>query len=113
LPAFVARHLWRTWSTVERSVLADAPKQSNAPTIPKRTAQRWNARAAATARQLVVLLASSGGVLLGYIARQVGLDETRGALVSAYADATRAPIGLRLVGVAVIAHRLERGIRLM
>lgn len=113
LPAFVARHLWRTWSTVERSVLGDVPKKRDAPPIPKRTEQRWRARLAATARQLVVLLATSGGVVLGNIARQVGLDGTRCALVSAYADAMKAPMELRLVGVAVIAHRLERGIRLM
>jgi hypothetical protein len=147
LPAFLARHLWRVWPTVERVALpatvavpatppaapmtppavpatplavatsatpSVVPATPPAP-IPERTAQRWRARLASQAKQLVVLLAVSGGTLLEAIAKQAGHWATRAELVDVYARMTetlRAP-GRRLADLAAIVHRLERGLRLM
>jgi hypothetical protein len=113
LPAFLARHLWRTWATVERTVTEQELPEVPAVRIPKQTAQRWRARLASMAIQLVVLLATSGGVLLEAIAKRVGLDATRSELVDVHARLTEAPPGRRLADLAAVVHRLERGIRLM
>lgn len=114
LPMFLARHLWRVWKTVERVALpGEAPARSEAPPIPERTEARWRARLAATARVLVVLLAASGGLVLESVAAQVGLDASRAEFVHVYAEHTDVHLGARLAAVAALAHRLERGIRLM
>lgn len=120
LPMFLARHLWRAWETVERVVkpteqvvkCADAPTVPTVP-VPERTKRRWRARLVASARVLVVLLASSGGVVLEGLATRVGLDATRGELVAAHAELAGVPGGERLSTLAALVHRLERGIRLM
>ena len=113
LPAFLARHLWRHWRTVERTALPGAPPERHAPPIPRQTAARWRARLAAEAKQLVVLLATSGGALLELLAKTVGLDTTRQALVDAHTVVAESLVGRRLAEVAALVHRLERGIRLM
>jgi hypothetical protein len=116
LPAFLARHLWRIWPTVESAALRVAPREAPAmAVVPKRTAQRWRERLAVIARQLVVLLAVSGGALLEAIAKQVGLMATRADLVGAYARMAAIPLaaGRRLADLAAVVHRLEPGLRLM
>jgi hypothetical protein len=114
VPGFLARHLWRVWPTVERTVVAKEPPSALAPErIPERTEQRWRARLASMARQLVVLLATSGGVLLEAIAKGVGLDAARWELVEVHAQMAEVPPGRRLADLAALVHRLERGIRLM
>jgi hypothetical protein len=114
VPAFLARHLWRVWSTVERTVseAPPSPPRSTAP-IPKRTERRWRARLCASAKQLVVLLATSGGALLEAIAKRVSLSAARSALVEVHTQIAEPPPGRRLADLAAIVHRLERGIRLM
>jgi hypothetical protein len=114
LPLFLARHLWRAWKTVERVALPGAVlSPATAPPVPARTRCRWRSRLAAAARVLVVLLAASGGLALEAIAAQVGLDASRSELVRVYAEQTGVVHGTRLAAVATLAHRLERGIRLM
>lgn len=113
LPAFVARHLWRCWRTVECTVGTDSAFSPSTEPIPKRTRQRWSARLASAARPLVVLLATSGGALLEAVANTVGFGATRRTLVEAYAVTIKPPSGRRLADVAMLIHRLERGIRLM
>lgn len=113
LPAFLARCLARMWRTVEQTVSADVPTERGAPPVPKRTAQRWRARLSSAAKQLVVLLALTSSAPLEAIAKAVGLDATRWALVGAHAEAAASPIGHRLARLAALVHRLERGIRLM
>jgi Domain of unknown function (DUF6431) len=116
VPAFLPRHLWRVWGTIERTVSEEAPQapQAAAPIrIPKSTAQRWQERVASIAMQLVVLLATSGGALLEAIAKQVGLVATRFELVDVHARMTVTPPGRRLADLAALVHRLERGLRLM
>ena len=116
LPAFLARHLHRVWPTVERTV-SQAPPPSPPPReatpIPKRTTRRWRARLASSAAQLVVLLATSGGVLLEAIAKRAGLESTRLELVDVHAQIAETPPQRRLADLAALVHRLERGIRLM
>jgi hypothetical protein len=120
LPMFLARHLWRAWATVERVskpgepavTSGDAPTMPTAP-VPERTERRWRARLAASARVLVVLLASSSGVVLEDLAVRVGVDATRGEFVAAHAALAGVPGGERLSTLAALVHRLERGIRLM
>src|SRR5262249_57182772 len=48
LPAFLARHLWRAWPTVERTVSEAPPPLGPAP-IPERTERRWRSRLAESA----------------------------------------------------------------
>jgi hypothetical protein len=112
LPRFLARHLWRAWTTVERVLRPDDKPVPKAP-IPPRTAYRWRSRIAAAARVLVVLLAVSGGLALESLAADVGLDATRAELVEAHAVVVEAAPGMRLAAFAALAHRLERGLRLM
>jgi hypothetical protein len=113
LPAFLARHVWRVWRTVERTLSEEGPPAPPAERVPEQTAQRWRARVASAAKQLVVLLATCGGVLLEAIAKQVGLVATRSELVDVYARMAAVPPGRRLAELAALVHRLERGIRLM
>jgi hypothetical protein len=113
LPAFLARHLWRAWKTVARAAnQAEAPAGAATP-IARRTVRRWRARLAASAKQLVVLLATTGGVLLETLAKTVGLLATRQVLVEAYVQMSSAPQGRRLADVAALVDRFERGVRLM
>jgi hypothetical protein len=113
LPAMLARHLWRIWPTVERTTLPAEPPVLDPRPIPERTARRWRERLASAAKQLVVLLATSGGVLLGVIAKGAGLDATRSELVEAHAGVAAPPAGRRLADLGAVVHRLERGLRLM
>jgi hypothetical protein len=116
LPAFLARHLWRVWPTVERTVAASAPAAVPLPSpapIPARTARRWRERLAAAAKQLVLLLATSGGALLEAIAKQAGLPATRRELVGVHARVAETPQWRRLADLAALVHRLSRGLRLM
>ncbi|HKO07449.1 MAG TPA: DUF6431 domain-containing protein, partial [Alphaproteobacteria bacterium] len=113
LPALLARHLWRVWSTIEQTVSTPSPPKPCAMPVPEQTARRWRARLASAARQIVVLLATSGGVLLEAIAKRVGLESARVELVDVHAQMAGAPPGRRLADLAALVHRLERGIRLM
>lgn len=114
LPAFLARHLWRAWATVERVIKSDEVTLTDvSPPIPERTVRRWRARLAATARVLVGLLTASGVAVLEEIAVRLGVDVSRGALVAAHADVAGVAVGERLSALAEVIHRLERGVRLM
>jgi hypothetical protein len=114
LPLFLARHLWHPWKAVERAVLP-APGQASrtAPPISPRTRARWWGRLESSGRVLVVLLAMSGGAALEDVAKRVGLDGRRRDLVLAYAAVAQTEPGERLASLGALAHRLERGIRLM
>ncbi len=120
LPAFLARHLWRAWQTVERVVLRPpaAPDDEPAPApespIPLRTRQRWAARLASAGRTLVVALAAAGSSLLAAVAGAVGLQGTRGELVEQYLRRVGGiRRGERLAALAEHVHRIAPGLRLM
>ena len=119
LPAFLARHLWRSWSTVERATLeqpaakAQERQQGRTPTVPKRTEGRWRARLLSAAALLVTVVASTDRRELVDVAGAVGLDSTREQLVTEYARRLKPPPGQRLASVAELIHRLAPGVRLM
>jgi len=102
LPAFIARHLWRAWSTV-RDV---AERVSSAP---RTTTRRWLSRLASDASQLLQLFMSLGAEpvrkrLTG--ARPLFRWDFLQALFPAREPA-------RFALSALWIHRLERGVRLM
>ena len=114
LPLFLARHLWHPWKAVERAVLPDVKLPPGAaPRIRPRTRARWWTRLASSARVLVVLLAMSGGAALEIVSKAVGLEGTRRELALAYGAESKTEPGERLASLGALAHRLERGIRLM
>lgn len=113
VPVFLPRHVWWVWRAVEATVSQGEPAERGAKATPARTAQRWRVRLESAARQLVVLLATSGDALLETIAQAVGLLGTRRELGVAYAAKVGPPAGLRLAWLSAIVHRLERGLRLM
>lgn len=133
LPAFLARHLWWVWRQVEGASTSPAPTPpaepatvsvaapyaplpSQAPPprpVPMRTRDRWLGRLKSSARQLVVLLATTGTTAVKAIAESVDLDATRLDLVEAYGDFCRVTSGTRFASLAALVERLERGLRLV
>jgi hypothetical protein len=110
LPALVACHLWRAWTTVERATLENTPPPGD---VPERTRARWWSRLGSSATRLVQLLATETGSVLEALAQRLGFFATRGDLVLACAAQTDAAPGLRLASAAALVHRLARGLRLM
>ena len=115
LPAFVARHLWRSWTTVQASTIAASPSSSSSPppVVPRSTVARWWSRLLSSAGVLVQVLASSGSPALDAIVCAVGLEATRHELVAAYASRAGASPPIRLLDLPAFVHRLVPGIRLM
>ena len=120
LPAFIARHLWRSWAVVERTIagsVAASPASPAAsvrwPRVPERTGRRWRSRLRAAALFLVRVLAASGEGAWARLARELGLDATRAELVAAYGHSPAAPAGQRLAAVSALVYRLHPNVRLM
>jgi len=103
LPAFAARHLWRSWRVIQ-AVVHPATRHTSS-TVPARTVRRWRARLWSSARTLMQVLATSGNAMLEAVAQRIGLDGTRGAVVAALA--------MPLVTIAGLIQRLSPGVRLM
>ena len=112
LPAFVARHLWRSWDTLEAHTRS-APAPKTLPPVPERTQRRWRARWRASAVALLHLFAASWAAPLVHTATTVGHDGTRGELVRTYAAVAGQAAGNPLAAVAGLVHRLMPGVRLM
>ncbi len=111
LPAFLARHLWGSWSRVSPMLEAGVPCG-----VPARTRRRWRARLGLAARHVVAVLGTAMGGLWAALARIVGLDARRGDLVQHYAARDRsqpAHAGMALAELAAALHRLSPGVRLM
>jgi hypothetical protein len=108
LPAFLARHLWRSWSTVETTL--ETPERSE---VPERTRRRWKARLASTARRLVVALTTAVGGTWSRLAQAVGLDASRFDVISGYRARMQPDPGRCLAELAGLIHRLAPGVRLM
>lgn len=108
LPAFLARHLWRTWEVVEGVV--QKTRRADEPAVPARTQRRWRARLAQAARIPMQVLVSSGNQALRKVAQTVGLETDRRALVTAYREVFG---GSLLAPLAALLHRLSPGIRLL
>lgn len=112
LPAFVARHLWRSWRVVEANTLEEAPACSW-PSVPKRTQRRWAARLRTAASRLVEVLSASGQVLLEALVGRLGPQANREELVRQYASTMGTVSGLLLAELAAHVHRLAGGVRIM
>jgi len=97
LPLFLARHLWHAWSAVERVAGPAAATAITAPSVARRTQERWRRRLGSSARMLVAILAASVSMRLEAIAMQVGLLGTRGELVDVYVASTAPARGERLL----------------
>ena len=117
LPAFVARHLWRSWTTVQASTIAtsssSSPLPPPPPVVPKTTVARWWSRLLSAASLLVQVLASSGSPALDAIVCAAGQEATRHELVLAYASRSGSSLPIRLLDLPAFVHRLVPGIRLM
>ena len=110
LPGFLARHLWRTWATVEAICVA-RPARRLRVTVASRTQRRWRARLLCSAWILLQVLGALRVAALTEMAARIGLDATRGALLAAF---------LPLAGVlgacaslAVLLNRARPGLRVM
>jgi hypothetical protein len=114
LPAFIARHLWRTWRVVIHTLTADVRgAQAPAgrwPPVPRRTVGRWRARWQRPARALRQILAASGAAAWAAIVSRLEPDATCADLVGAYADAGgEQPVA----AFAGLVYRLQPKVRLM
>lgn len=106
LPAFVARHLWRAWKTVEE--VTTRPDRA----APRRTLRRWLRRLACDPTQLIELVAMTvRGAVSCLVTRRRPTD--RQSFVDAITRLITPEPGTLLAKVAGWIHRLERGIRLM
>ena len=116
LPAFLARCLWRSWRVVEAAVAqpqSEPPAAAPEPVVPPRTRRRWLARLLSSAALLVVVLGTAEQPELAAVAGAVGLQGTRGELVTEYVARLGPARGERLAQVAALVHRLASGVRLM
>ncbi|MFQ5515900.1 MAG: hypothetical protein ACE5FG_15945 [Myxococcota bacterium] len=104
LPAFIARHLWRAWETVERVARGED-------LAPKETMDRWFSRLESDASQLVQVFTASvqGAVSDALLRRRPSAREAFIALVKPFLG-RRSSLFARL---GAWIHRLEAGVRLM
>jgi len=106
LPAFIARHLWRAWKTVE----AVAAEKAEAP---RTTWRRWLGRLRSSAAQLVQLfMAFSATLLPPPMPQTVAKASSRQAFLDALSGLVIDP-GALFAATAAWIHRLGPGIRLM
>ena len=107
LPAFIARHLWRAWESVEAATAGQEQP-------PASTRRRWLSRLGSDASDLVQSFTSLGsGVLEASFLREVSRSSTRREVVRAAKRAFSLPFGRVFSAIAGWIHRLVRGIRLM
>jgi len=118
LPAFIARHLWRSWRVVEHTLTGATPALAEHetrrwPSVPERTQRRWRARWQRPARFLAQVLASCGEAVWMAVAAGLGRAATCADLVAAYAGARAAAAGHLLEAVAALVYRLQPKVRLV
>jgi hypothetical protein len=107
LPAFVARHLWRAWKTVE-----DCACGKRRP--PRSTLIRWLARLCCDASQLLqIFLASAQGLADRAFLKRLAVSRTRRDLVQTVASSLAVAAGRVFGFVGAWIHRLAPGVRLM
>jgi len=118
LPAFIARHLWRTWQVVEHTLTGatPAPSESEArrwPPVAERTRRRWRARWLRAAQFLAQVLATCGEASWAALATGLTPASTCADLVAAYAGATATAARHLLAAVAALIYRLQPKVRLV
>jgi hypothetical protein len=117
LPAFIARHLWRSWRVVDHVLTGSVPATQEEtrrwPAVPERTCRRWRSRWLRPARYLVQVLASCGDAAWSALAGELAAEARCADLVAAYAGAQATPAGQRLAVVAALIYRLQPKVRLV
>jgi len=115
LPAFIARHLWRSWRVVEHTLsgVGPTPETGRWPRIAERTRRRWRRRWLRPAKFLAQILASCGEAEWAALAGSLRGDATLVDLVAAYATSVRTSAGELFAAVAALVYRLEPKVRLM
>ena len=103
LPGFLARHLWRVWTTV--GVILGSGERRRVEVSP-RTRRRWGERVRSCGRRLVAVLAAAGEQL-AEVAAGLDRDASRREVV----DALGGPA--RLAPIAGLVDRLAAGVRVM
>jgi hypothetical protein len=107
LPAFIARHLWRQWRTVEE--VTEGRRGA-----PKLTQHRWLGRLKSSASQLVQLvLAKASSLVPSECLHALTKVTTRWSFLEAVRSAALREHQHSLAAIAAWIHRLEPGIRLM
>ena len=104
LPAFLARHLWRAWSTVAETLTSATEARS---LVPSRTRARWRTRLRERAAVLVAVLGASG---LGSVVERavaLGAGAVRREVIEAFGGLPALP------ALAALVHHLVRGVRVM
>lgn len=115
LPAFIARHLWRTWRVVAHTMIPNdrgRPEsgQPPGPKVPRRTVRRWRARWQRPAQALRQILAASGEAAWAELAARLQATASCADLVAAYATGY---VGQPLAALAALIYRLQPKVRLM
>ena len=118
VPAFIARHLWRTWRVVEHTLSGSesepGPLETRRwPPVAERTRRRWRARWLRPAQFLVQVLAACGEAAWSALAGELAGEATCADLVAAYAGARPTPVRQRLATVAALVYRLQPKVRLV
>jgi hypothetical protein len=117
LPAFIARHLWRTWPTVAHTLMPDASPAPvdppRWPPVPDRTARRWRARWQRPAHALIQVLTASGATTWAALAGGLSADARCREVVLAYARDHGVRVGRAVTAVAALIYRLQPRVRLM
>ena len=106
LPAVIARHLHRTWETVQAAT--SEPTRVSATTV-----RRWLGRLQLVATQLTQLLATTAEEAVLAITDRLSIACTRAELVLALARGAVLSRSRRLQQLAAWVHRLQPGVRLM
>jgi hypothetical protein len=121
LPAFIARHLWRSWRVVERTLLGNPAPPASAPAthprrwppVAERTRRRWRARWLRQAQFLVQVLTTCGEAFWSALAGKLSTEASCADLVAACAAAQPTTAGHRLAAVAALVYRLQPLVRLV
>ncbi len=119
LPAFLARHLQRSWHTIEEASLPEAcsvdaaekPAVAAAP-VPPTTLRRYLSRLSSCASSLRAAFAAVGASVESVLSRLEPFL-TRAAFCRAFAEGGFLPIPRRLAALSGWIHRLIPGLRLM
>jgi hypothetical protein len=117
LPAFIARHLWRTWPTVAHMLVPDAASAPTVsppwPKVPVRTVCRWRARWQRPAHALVQIMTASGAAVWAALVSLLAPDATCCDVVLMYARQDGSCLSRAVAAVAALINRLQPRVRLM
>jgi hypothetical protein len=116
LPAFLARHLHRSWKTVQSALVKagvlKVTGNENRVNIPSSTVRRWKARLFSGADGLIQVLVSSG-IRISTVLRNLSESCSRIELVEELVRQGFLTETHNLSEFAGFIHRLVPGIRLM